>query len=119
MGSFPVNVEGNFTPVAYAFESITVSSAVKTLTVATYMPQAQGITAPVAAWITCKDAAIRYRLDNVDPSATVGHYLDDGDGLMIGSGSVQRFRAILDTAAVTDAIISVTYFQAPASGRIM
>lgn len=111
-----VNTGQTYTPVPFASESITVSSAAKTLTAATYAP-GTGIPAATQAWITCADDAVRYWLDGSTPTATVGHVLAAGDGLAIQTAAIAGFRAIRKT---TDAILSVTYFHEPnsLSGRL-
>jgi len=73
----------SFTPTAYhAFETITVADTALGLpqTVAT-------IPANAAVWIliTVETAAVRFRLDGTNPTATVGHVLEPGDILTLTS----------------------------------
>ncbi len=65
-------------PVFTDSESITVTSAVIGLTVAT-------LAGKVFAHITCETNPVRYWLDGTDPSATVGHRLEVGGVLDLDS----------------------------------
>ena len=58
-------------PAYTASESITVTSAAKALTAATYANRHH-------AHITCETNPVRYWLDGTAPSATVGHRLEVG-----------------------------------------
>ena len=91
----------------FAGEAITVSSTAIGFTAGTAYPAGNAATAAV---ITCAAQPIRYRVDGTDPSATVGHVMNDKDSLVInGPASVALFKAIKDGA--TDAVIHVTYYR--------
>jgi len=75
----------------FAFEKITLSDKVERLNAEHFAP-----TGDVAkyAFITC-EGAIRYRLDEIDPTNTDGHLLQDGDYLELeGELQLRRFKAI-------------------------
>lgn len=99
----------NFVPVAFAKETITVSSTAIGLTKATYNPAASGRTALVAFMTVAADN-IRVWFDGSIPTATVGHLITSGSGLMICSADLPKFLAIRQT---TDATVSVTYYALP------
>lgn len=84
------------------FESVTVSSTAigMTVTVGTgFIPQ--------AALITVEAAAIRFRTDGNNPTASVGHEAEDGDVIeLIDKAQVVNFRAIRRDGA--DATLRVT-----------
>ena len=62
------------------FESITVSTSAVVLVIG-----AQG--GNTQAFITVEDAAVRFRLDGVAPTSTVGHLLLEGDTLVLNDGA--------------------------------
>lgn len=92
------------------FEQITVSSAVKTLTVANYQSQlatGERLTARKAL-ISVAGDAIRVRIDGTDPASGTGHLIGAGDDIELnGQAQIQAFKAIRETS---DATIAVTYF---------
>lgn len=93
----------------FAYEAITVSSAVKTLTEATYNPATSNEDSPRAkrALITVETDQIRYTYNGTTPTSSIGHLLSAGDVLSLnGYGNIKRFKAIRVT---TDASIKVTY----------
>jgi len=91
--------------IAFAYESITVSSSAVGFTSSVYKTSSH--TAQVA-FITCEDAQIRYRYDGTNPTASEGHILNSGDTLLIeGLTNIENFRAIRTGAS--DAKIRVTY----------
>ena len=91
--------------IGFAFETVTVSNSAVSLTAATYAP-AGGVRAE-KAFITT-EGEIRYRYDNNDPTASVGHILKDGNFLILtGIHQIQMFRAIRNST--TDATLEVTY----------
>ncbi len=65
-------------PVFSASESLTVTSAVKSLTTAK-------IADKIFAHITCESNPVRFWLDGTAPSATVGHRLETGGVLDLDS----------------------------------
>jgi len=92
----------------YDFETITVSSSAKTLTASKLSPS--GEPPPAAALLSLETAAIRYRLDGVAPTSSVGHLLASGDVLLLESITALRgLRAIADTE--TEGVLSVTYLR--------
>lgn len=59
-----------------AYESLTVSTGSVGLTDATFGDRDH-------AFITCETATVRFRLDGIAPTASVGHELDPGDTLTL------------------------------------
>lgn len=93
-------IAGLFT--AYAFETITVSNAVKTLTASKYGDSVK------RAVITIQNAQLRYNYNGSTPTATVGHAVNPFDVIvLIGTSNIQNFKAI--RKGTTDSVISVTY----------
>jgi hypothetical protein len=95
---------------SFAFEKLTVSSTVKTLTASVYH-QKSSTNAPnkIArfATISVETDSIRYRLDGTDPDSTTGHLLQVGDVLELDSANdVAKFKAIRVSG---DATIQVSY----------
>lgn len=92
---------------AFAFESITVSTAVKTVTVATAFPS--GTPGARAALCTTEADSIRYRYDGgADPSSTVGHSVASGATLTIyGSNNIRNLKMIRSGSG--DATVRCTY----------
>lgn len=71
-----------------AYEAITVSSAVASLTAATILGKESAV-------ITVETAVVRFRLDGTDPSATEGHVLAVDDVLELDSSeSLAKVRFI-------------------------
>jgi hypothetical protein len=72
------------------YESVTVSSTAIGMTVTAgngFIPQ--------VAEITVENAALRYRTDGTDPTATEGHEVADGGKIvLLNQGEVKLFRAI-------------------------
>lgn len=94
------------TPVgpAYAtFESVTVSTTAVTLTAATY-------TNCDNALITVETDQVRFRLDGVAPTSSVGHVLDAGDTLILDSAD-QIVGARFIRSGGSDATLRVSYGQ--------
>lgn len=83
------------------FETITVSTTVKTL------GEVGG--GHTSAFITVASAPVRFRVDaNINPTSTVGHFLDAGDTLELDShAQLVNFKAI--RSGGTDAVLSVSY----------
>jgi len=88
----------------FAYESITVSYTVKTLTAATY---GAGVR---SALITVETNAIRFTLDGVQTptSAGVGHLLYPGETRILDKYEIVKFKAV--RASATDAVLKVTYY---------
>jgi len=92
----------------YSYESITVSTVVKSLTATTYLRATR-------AFITCETGAIRYTVDGVttpNSAGLVGHKLPNTDGVSLmleNHDEIRNFRAVRATA--TDGVIKITYFS--------
>lgn len=81
--------------VAIDFETLTLGASVEGLS-----PQRAG--RANRAWLTVEGGGLRYRLDGVDPTATVGHALADGGSLELEHrDQVQRARFIATGASAT------------------
>ena len=92
--------------MAYAFETITVSSTALGFTAATFDT---GGGAPLAALVTVESQPIRFRADAASPTTTVGHPASAGQMIDVcGEGNVRRFRMI---RTGTDSTVTVTYFR--------
>lgn len=90
---------------AFAHEKITVSSAVITLTAATYR---SGEKKAQIAFITTETQDIRYTYDGTTPTSSTGHYSFAGTAItLFGTHDIENFKAIRATGA--DGAISVTY----------
>jgi len=91
---------------AYDYESITVGATVAPLSSSKYEPA--GEIAAHRVVMTCETAPLRYRYDGVDPTATEGHRLVEGEVIeLVGINNIRKFRAIRE--GTTDAILKVTY----------
>lgn len=92
--------------IAFAFESLTVSSTAIGATASVYSPS--GATGAERAFLSCENAPIRYCYDGTTPTATVGHLLAPGELLIIEQPlNIAQFRAI--RSGGTDARLQVTY----------
>ncbi len=81
------------------FETLTVSTSVKQITVA--------LRANNRAFITTEDEAVRFRVDGGDPTSSTGHRLLLNDPLELeGQDELENFRAIRQNGS--DATVSVT-----------
>jgi hypothetical protein len=88
-----------------AFEKITVSTVVKSLSAAKY-----GTRLVTGALITCETAAVRIMTDGSTPDATTGLLMAAGATLTIDrKSSLVGFRAIRATGS--DGVLQVAYFQ--------
>lgn len=97
-------IAGLFT--AFAFEELTVSNSVKTLTSTKYL-DTDGENA-TRAIITIQDAQIRYMYNGDTPTASLGHVVNPFDTItLLGSQNIRNFKAIRKGS--TDAKISCTY----------
>ena len=81
------------------FQSLTVGAVVTSLT----LPAGANY-----AILNTDGAALRYRDDGTDPTADVGHLMEDGESILICGTSLARFRMIADTA--TSATVQVSYY---------
>jgi hypothetical protein len=86
---------------AISFQTLTVSTAVLSLTVP---PTATG------AYLTCETNDIRYRLDSVDPTATVGHVLVKGSAPVRMEGRSLLLGLRMLRLGAGDSVLSCTYF---------
>lgn len=79
------------------FQQLTVSGAAQALTI----PQTA-----VQAICQVQDGPVRFRIDGVAPTSTVGIELDDADMIEInGSSDLEHFQVILDTSAVSGQLV--------------
>ena len=92
--------------VAVAFETITVSSSVISLTAAQVDPTDRK--SPRMARLSVEGDSIRYRVDGSDPTTTIGHKLVVGDFMdIVGWENLKKLRMV-DVS--TDATVQVTYY---------
>ena len=90
--------------VGFDFETITVSNVAIGLTATKYAPS-NGHTAE-HAFVTC-EGEVRYRFDGSDPTASVGHIMQDGSFLIVkGEHQLKSIKFIRTTATST---LQVTY----------
>lgn len=92
---------------AYAYESITVSSTAKRLTLANIY-----VTPPAKAAIVSVDSApIRWRDDGTDPTSSEGHFaIPTGEPIVLDNANrMVDFRAIRQSS--TDASIRISYYR--------
>lgn len=93
------------------YEEISVGSSVAQLSSAKITPTSGPYArmSARAALLSLENGDIRFRIDGGDPSASSGHYLTSGDGLVIsGTQALQQLRAI--RSGDTDGLLRVTYF---------
>ncbi len=93
------------------YEVVTVGAAVIGLTLSKIKP----VSGPYArmsaraAMISSENGDVRFRIDGGQPSAAAGHYLVNGDTLVLsGTQALQQFKAI--RAGTADCALQVTYF---------
>ena len=85
-----------------SFETITVSSTALALT-ENLVENAD------VALLTLESASVRYRLDGIAPTATVGHLMSAGDVIKLNSfWELDQFRVIMVSVAAT---LTVSYGQ--------
>lgn len=85
MGTSPYD-KAQYDPLdTFAFEQITVAGTAVGLTAATFAPTA-GAGPAKSAHIQCETAAVRWRADGTDPTATVGTNMDIGDEIVAWGG---------------------------------
>jgi len=92
--------------IPYDYESLTVGSAVVSLTSSKFASLAS---LSLRAFITLESAPIRFRIDGAgNPTATEGHLLETNQNLMLeGYECLNQFRAIRTTGV--DGILKITY----------
>lgn len=97
----------NFSPVAYEFESITVSSTALGFTAAKITPA--GTPPAIYASCTLETNSIRYRSDGLAPSATVGELISAGNRVEVcGQQNIQVVRFIRVSA---DGTLQCHYYR--------
>ena len=93
------------------YEVVTVGTAVIGLSLSKIKP-ASGPYARMsarAAMISSENGDLRFRIDGGQPTANEGHYLVDGDTLVLsGTQALQQFKAI--RAGDTNSTLRVTFF---------
>ena len=91
----------------FNFETLTVADSAVGLSSDKYRSLNDG-NAHIQAHITITGGAVRYRYDDTNPTATVGHILSSGDTLIVsGTNNVNRIRFI--RMGSTSGTLSVTY----------
>ena len=96
-----------FSPVAYDFESITVSSTSIGFTATKIVPS--GSAPAIYASCTLETNSIRYRADGLAPSATVGQLVTAGQIVEVcGSQNIQVVRFIRQSA---DGTLQCHYYR--------
>lgn len=91
---------------AFAFESLTVSTAVKSFTTATAFPS--GTPGARLATCTTETDSIRYRFDSGDPTSSVGHSAAANSTLLVyGANNIRNFKAIRSGSG--DVTVRCTY----------
>ena len=92
----------------FAFEALAVSTTAVAFTAATYAPTTG--TPAVMAKCSVETAAVRYRLDGTDPTATVGEVLEPGDELAVwGTMDIRSIRFIRRDGV--DATLSTHFYR--------
>ena len=87
------------------FETLTVANSSKELTAAFYK---QGRIKFNKAFISVETAPLRFRIDGVDPTTTLGHLASAGDDIELQSADeIKKYRAIRTTGV--SATLMVTY----------
>ncbi len=109
-----LQVSGHLTP--YDYESITVSTSAVGLTAGKIEPSSsvaeKDLGKAKLIRISVESAAVRFREDGTDPTATEGHLLNVGDYYFIANlGQSKKFRAIRNSGESVDAKFRVTYFR--------
>jgi hypothetical protein len=96
--------------VAFAFETVTVSTVAIGFTAATIQPSGAAYRAEKAEY-SLETCSVRYRVGGSDPTATVGVLLPTGNGAIYGWDAINRIRFIRDTSCGADAKLSVVYYR--------
>ena len=99
-GTMKTEINGS---LANEFEQLTIDATVAGIPLAPAK-----YTINTKAFITVETAPIRFRIDGVAPTATVGHLLNIGDSAELDSASnIANFKAIRTTGV--SAVINCTY----------
>lgn len=104
-GNVPIlpRIAGLYT--GFAYEKMTVTNAVKTLTAATYV---SGDKKARVAYLSVETNGVNFTYDGTTPSATEGHLLNAGESITInGYANISQFKMFRSGAA--DATVKVTY----------
>lgn len=119
---FAQNTSGCFLPNAsltvYAFEQITVSTTSVPFTASVYTRTGQQPLVPaVLAIVSTETDNLRYRVDGIAPTSSVGHQLyaastTSGSTVMVcGMQNIQKFRMI--RSGSSDVTVTVSYYLVP------
>lgn len=100
----------NFTPVAFAKETITVSSTALGFTRSVYDQAASTGFKAVMAFVTTETDAMRVWFDGSIPTAAIGHNVPAAGQVVVCSTDLASFRMIRVTNDVT---VRVTYYRQP------
>ena len=92
--------------IAFDFETITIPSVATPLTASKLASSPK----PKKVFITVETATLRYRMDNTDPTDTVGHLLMPTDILVLEGYSQLNQVKFIRTGA-TSAVLQVTYLR--------
>jgi hypothetical protein len=93
------------------YEVLTVASEAVKLSTAKIRPSTGPYARMLAraAMLSSEDGDLRFRIDGGSPSASDGHYLVNGDCLVLsGSQALQKFQAV--RAGDANATLRITYF---------
>ena len=93
--------------VGIAFEQLSVTTSVQTLTPSKYQPSNVSGGAS-EAFLTLESGDIRYTYDGTTPSSTVGHLLKDG-GVLVLKGQQQMSTFKCYQTGASGSTITVTY----------
>lgn len=92
--------------IGFDFETITVADTAIGLTASKLASTPR----PKKVIITCETARCRYRMDNVDPSTTIGHNMNPMDSLVLdGFSQLNNTKFIRVTG--TSSVLQVTYLR--------
>ena len=87
------------------FERLTVGSTVRSLTAGQYT---SGEFLAKRAFITVSSASLRYKYNNEDPTASIGHIAHPNSVItLLGSTNIKQFRAI--RTGTTSSVLDITY----------
>lgn len=100
----------NTVPVAYAFETITVSTSALPFTRSVYAPTGSSPANPAfVAYFSTETDTARIRLDGVAPTSSVGMLLAAGSYVTVCQSGIPNFKII--RSGSSDVPINVTYFR--------
>jgi hypothetical protein len=97
--------------VAFAFETVTVSTVAIGFTAGTIAPSTNTALRAELAEYSLEGCQIRYRIGATSPTATVGTLLTTGTGRMYGWDNISNIKFIRDTSCSADATLSVHYYR--------